>query len=332
MGYKISIIVPIYNTKDFLAKCIKSLMAQTYKNIEIILVNDGSTDDSLSICKKFAELDDRIIVINKSNGGVSSARNKGIEIATGDFLGFVDSDDYISPLMYEKLIHAIKEFNADIAECGYINVSSDYNKINTKLLNKSFVKGKDQCRKKYLSKSNTTNFNCNKLYRRSILDGVRYEKLHFSEDYVFNAKVFSNCNKYASIDQSLYYYVNHKESVTSEKFSIKKLDIVKAGKIVFEFYDRVDPELQRYASFYIINNIKKLYREMYQFYDDDDKLNIEKKLLKDFYYYFSLIKKEIFRISYKKINFFSLWFFYFNPNLYSWIMKSLQNVENTIKC
>lgn len=116
---KISIVVPIYNTSFFLNKCIESIVNQSYSKLEIILVNDGSTDNSLSICDSYASQDDRIIVISKENGGLSSARNAGLDVATGDFIGFVDSDDFVASDMYEQLLDAILASNADVAECGY---------------------------------------------------------------------------------------------------------------------------------------------------------------------------------------------------------------------
>ena len=104
---KVSIIVPIYNVEKYLSKCIESILSQTYKNIEIILVDDGSPDNSPQICDEYAKKDDRIIVIHKANGGVSSARNAGIDIATGKYIGFVDPDDYIENNMYELMVNKI---------------------------------------------------------------------------------------------------------------------------------------------------------------------------------------------------------------------------------
>ena len=119
MSEKISVIVPIYKTEQFLSKCIDSIINQTYKNLEIILVDDGSPDNCPKICDEYAKRDNRIKVIHKENGGLSSARNAGIEIATGDFSAFVDSDDWIDSDMYESLVKLSDEYNADIAECGY---------------------------------------------------------------------------------------------------------------------------------------------------------------------------------------------------------------------
>jgi len=119
MNELISIIVPIYNVEIYLEKCLNSIINQTYKNIEILLINDGSSDNSLRICKKYQKKDKRIVLINKKNGGLSSARNAGIDKASGNYLLFIDSDDYIEIDMIEKLYNNIKSNNADISICNF---------------------------------------------------------------------------------------------------------------------------------------------------------------------------------------------------------------------
>jgi glycosyltransferase involved in cell wall biosynthesis len=124
----ISIVIPVYNTAKYLPRCIESIINQTYKNLEIIIVDDSSTDDSGKIADEYSKKDSRIIIIHQENRGISIARNKAIEVATGDFIGFVDSDDYIEIDMYELLLNTIKEYNADIVQCSYYRVGQD-NKI-----------------------------------------------------------------------------------------------------------------------------------------------------------------------------------------------------------
>ena len=116
---RISIIVPIYNVEKYLPRCIESLMGQTYKNIEIILVNDGSTDNCRHICNDYKKRDNRIIVFHQKNAGVSNARNTGLKVASGQFVGFCDPDDWVESKMYEEMLAAINKKNADIAICGY---------------------------------------------------------------------------------------------------------------------------------------------------------------------------------------------------------------------
>ena len=118
----ISVVVPIYKVEEYLQRCVDSIINQTYKNLEIILVDDGSPDSCPKMCDNFAKQDKRIKVIHKINAGVSEARNTGLEYATGDYVGFIDSDDYIHPTMYEKLLNGIKKENSDICMCRFVNV------------------------------------------------------------------------------------------------------------------------------------------------------------------------------------------------------------------
>ena len=119
---KISVIVPVYETEGLLDRCVESIVGQTYKNLEIILVDDGSPDNCPAMCDEWAEKDSRIRVIHKENGGVSSARNAALDIATGDYIGFVDSDDWIEPEMYSSLIQKISESGKNIALCSYLSL------------------------------------------------------------------------------------------------------------------------------------------------------------------------------------------------------------------
>ena len=116
---KLSIIVPVYNVEKYIRKCIDFILGKTFKDFELILVDDGSPDNCGEICESYARNDNRIRVIHRANGGLSAARNTGLSYATGKYIGFVDSDDYVSPVMYEKLINSIEKHNADICKCGY---------------------------------------------------------------------------------------------------------------------------------------------------------------------------------------------------------------------
>ncbi|MEH7136024.1 glycosyltransferase, partial [Priestia megaterium] len=127
----ISIIVPVYNAEKFLPKSLESLQNQTYTELEIILVNDGSNDGSAAICEHYASKDKRFVVIHKENGGVSSARNAGLKRVTGKYVGFVDPDDWIEPNMFKRLYQLAQEYNADISMCGYMKQKADGTVLNT---------------------------------------------------------------------------------------------------------------------------------------------------------------------------------------------------------
>jgi len=317
INYKISIIVPIYNSEKLLEKCFCSLINQTYNNLEIILVNDGSTDRSLMIANKFANIDNRIIVINKENGGVASARNKGLEVATGDYIGFVDSDDYISLDMYEKLIYAIYNHDADIAECGYYRVSYNNEIIEAYSLKDEVIHGNFECSKKYLTKDNTTNFNVNKLYKKHIFNDIRYPNLKYSEDYIVNVKAHYFCIKKVIISDCCYYYYDNINSATNDKFSKAKFDIITSGKEALKFHEDKYSDLKKYIYIYLLNNLRKIYEQLY-ITESIKKREYMLLLLKEYRKYYSYVRHDI----YKLVRFktcFALQIFYLSPKTYYWI-------------
>lgn len=323
---KISIIVPIYNAEKYLKKCIKSLISQTYRNLEIILVNDGSIDGSLDICKDYSTIDSRILVIDKINGGVSSARNKGLEIATGDFIGFVDSDDYIDKRMYEKLLLAIKENSADIAECGYCTTDANYNVVKKYPLDNSVVEGSYQCSLDYLALSNTTNFNVNKLYRRTILKDIRYPDFKYSEDFWVNVRAFYKCKKKVTISGCYYYYFKNGNSACNRPFTKEKLDAINAGKDVFEFYKQEVEELCPYVALYISEHVVRLFREL-KASTFTEKMLYKNMLIAEFKKYYPLICGEVYNnIKYTKRHI-SLLLFKIKPELYYILYKFFQKVK-----
>lgn len=318
---KISVIVPIFNAEKNLEKCISSITNQSYLNLEIILVNDGSTDESLLICNEFKNTDSRIIVIDKVNGGVSSARNEGLEIASGDFIGFVDSDDYVTTDMYEKLMTAAKITNSDVVECGYFMTDENYNILSQNLLKEEVIIGNYNCSYNYQNGINTTNFNWNKLYKASLFMNIRYPNLKFSEDYVVNTKIFFACNIKTTIIDCCYYYVSSTDSVTSQGFSSKKLDIIEAGNLVMHFYNKNYSDLCKYSAIYTLNNIRKLHVEVC---DSEITDKDEYKVFLKFEYkkVYSSYKKQLYGALQNKNTILLLWIFNINPNLHFIITKT----------
>ena len=183
---KISIIVPIYNVEKYLTNCIDSILNQTFKDFELILVNDGSTDNSFEICKHYKDIDDRICIIDKKNGGLSSARNAGLDIAKGEYIGFVDSDDYIHPQMYELLYNQIIKNKADISMCEFKKVS-EFNKkeLSDKvILNQEveILNNKEAVFKLGENGSVTYVIACNKLYKKSLFNNIKFKEGIIHED------------------------------------------------------------------------------------------------------------------------------------------------------
>lgn len=220
---KISIIIPVYNVEQYLEKCIQSVCAQTYENIEIILVDDGSPDSCLQICDDFAKKDKRIKVIHKENGGLSSARNTGIDASTGAWLMFVDSDDFIAPEMAKRLYETACKYNADVAFCTLTAFTEDENGYHEFKLwdappdpdiafeGSTILRKSAEERHGLLSGHHVIAWN--KIYRRNIFDQLRYPEGQLHEDEAIAHRVLGTCNRIVGISEPLYYYRQRTDSI-----------------------------------------------------------------------------------------------------------------------
>ncbi len=201
----VSVIVPVYNVEDYLERCLDSLVSQSLEDMEIIVVDDGSGDNSPSIIDRYVSLYPNIIALHVPNGGVSKARNIGIEKATGRYIGFVDSDDYVSPLMFEKMLNAIEETDSDVVQCMPSGEGEDEKPS-------SSITGKDEIITAYMD-GVITNCVWDKLYLRALVGDMRFpEDLRFAEDFEFNASVLSSSSKVSFIPDMLYYYTLRESS------------------------------------------------------------------------------------------------------------------------
>ena len=233
---KITVIVPCYNIKEYLPRCIDSILSQTYDNLEIILVSDGSTDGTDDIIKAYANKDPRIVPIFKQNSGVSDTRNMGLDIATGDYIGFVDGDDYIEPEMYEKLLKNALENDADISHCGYQMVFPsrvDYYYNTGKKVIQDNKKGlRDIIVGDYVEPGSW-----NKLYKSKVLKDLRMRSgIKNNEDMLFNFYAFANSQTAVYEDIPFYHYILRKNSASTSKINENKLfDPVKVRKEIFEY-------------------------------------------------------------------------------------------------
>ena len=236
-GDKISIIVPAYNIENYIENTVKSICDQTYRNLEIILVNDGSTDQTASILDKLAEKDERIKILHKENGGVTSARLCGVEAATGEWIGFVDGDDYIEPQMYEMLITNALKYQADISHCGYQMVfpsRTDMYYGTGRLVEQNRKTGlKDLLEGAFIEPGL-----CNKLFHKSIFAKFLSEKkmdvsIKNNEDLLMNFYLFSEAQKSIFIDECPYHYMVRKGSAATGIINKNKLeDPLKVLKIL----------------------------------------------------------------------------------------------------
>ena len=228
MKDKISVIIPVYNIKDYIERAVKSVLAQTYTNIELVLVDDGSTDGSSELLDQLCRTDNRIIVLHKENGGVTSARLYGTSKATGNWIGFVDGDDVIEPDMYERLLSNALKYNADISHCGYQMCFPDrtdfYYNTGKILIQDHETAQVDIVEGKFVEPSL-----CNKLFRNSLLDKLLQSRkmdrdLRYMEDLLMNYYLFSYATISVYEDFCPYYYMIHKGSAMTTDVNIEKLE------------------------------------------------------------------------------------------------------------
>lgn len=221
----ISVVVPVYNVEKYVAECIESIINQTYRDLEIILVDDGSTDNSGAICDKYSKEDERIRVIHKTNGGLSDARNVGIDVANGDYIAFVDSDDYIHPQMLEILLCNSNDNQADISVCSFVSVGEtekcNFEEINTEEIRASNYE--DNRISEIYNNNLLTVVAWNKLYKRNLFKNIRYEYGKIHEDEFIIHKLLFEASKVSYIDNELYYYRTRSNSIM-QNISLKSIE------------------------------------------------------------------------------------------------------------
>lgn len=303
----ISIIVPVYNVSNYLKECLVSIINQSFKNIEIICVNDGSTDDSLEILESFQKMDKRIKIINQINKGLSAARNTGLDIAKGKYIGFVDSDDYIHPDMYKMLYDAIEKYDVDISVCNYTSIEKG------EFVSKSFtedclIDSRDDYIREVLLDTKIQNYVWTRLYKRELFDNVRFPVGFLFEDVSVSTQLLNKINKAYYISKPLYYYRIREGSITStislstiddsiynayERYlKIKKdfselNDINVYSMLVWLYYQFICFRVLTEESFY------KVYREIFDELVNDNNIKLLEKYseLGDYHNAFKLINE-----------------------------------------
>lgn len=218
----ISIIVPVYRVEEYIKECIDSILAQTYTDLEIILVDDGSPDNCGNICEDYSKKDERIKVIHKSNGGLSDARNAGIKAAKGEYIGFVDSDDWIEPNMYETLYKACSTNNADIAICGFYRDYTDKSIACVKF-NNEIITGDDAV-KKLIDGSQIQDHAWAKLYKTELWDNIDYPVGKNYEDVRTTYKTFIRAKRVCTVNKALYHYRQRAGSISKAGLDSNKLE------------------------------------------------------------------------------------------------------------
>lgn len=250
---KITVVVPVYNVRDYVGECLDSVINQTYKNLEIIVVNDGSTDGSYEICKAYAEKDSRIILIDQQNQGLSGARNSGIRIATGKYITFVDSDDVICPDMIEYLYHLLTAHNSDMSVCQPQLLDEDGNRIAgpQNYQDKVFC-GKEDCMKALLRDDELSVTAWGKLYKTVAFKAVEYAVGKYHEDVYTTYQLVAQCEHIVAGAQPKYLYRQRGGSIVHANFSPKHLDAVEGNILQAQFMEKHYPDLRRDAQGQII--------------------------------------------------------------------------------
>ena len=313
-GPLVSIIVPIYNVEEYLERCIDSIIKQTYKNLEIILVNDGSTDKSGQICEEYAKKDRRIVYISKKNEGQSIARNAALVIRKGEYVAFVDSDDYLSLCFIEELYKQLQLFKADISVCEfeYVNASEKIIK-KKKYISKEGIIEKDE-----FFRMETTDFYMfcnalwNKLFRSKIWDNLRFLPGKHAEDSFAMTEYIKSSEKIAAIRKPLYYY-NQRNTSEVHHFTIKNLDSAEAWFIRAHYYISLNNlELVRNCIYRVLSLLNRAYTS----------LDLNNQYNKKRYNEIREEYKKLFLMSYNKPEyskrFLTCYLYYRSEILYSW--------------
>jgi len=298
---EISVIVPVYNIETYIKKCLDSILAQTFTDFEVIVVNDGSIDQSGIICDEFAKYDQRLKVIHQSNGGLSAARNKGISESRGNYLAFVDGDDWIEKHMFEKLFHLYSSTECEIAICGVgreVNGIKKYHLPEKEtVIELSNIEGLRELFKGKLYRFAA----CNKLYKRRCFEGITFPVNKIHEDLATTYKVMARAKKVTFINYIGYVYVNREGSILNKIYNKKRLDSFHSWEEIIIFMDIYYPELSNeYLACFTYWTIDHMYY-IYNQVDDEQKrydymLYIQKYIQK---YYMRLIKSKTLNAKYK---------------------------------
>ena len=291
-GPKVTFIVPVYNVEPFLEECVRSILAQTYRNIEIILVDDGSTDSSGKMCDDLRLGDERIVVVHKANGGLSSARNAGIEKAAGDYYIFVDSDDVISPSMAEDMVSKAVEYDTDIVSSL---ITEDRSLLETGDSGKVKVFDVREGLKSIFSDGLVVTSSSGKMYARHLWDEIRFPTDKIFEDYATIYKVIkASKGKIVSYEDYNYYYRPNPNSITKASFNHKRMQFYEVTALVESDIQKSYPDLVS-----VIKN--RVTRQSISYFRDMSKSEYDDK--EDIRYVIRKVRKGIFKYLFSSYNF-----------------------------
>lgn len=259
---KISVIIPSYNVEPYLERCVESVVNQTYRELEIILVDDGSTDATGELCDSLAVTDSRIKVVHKENGGLSDARNAGINVAEGDFYSFVDGDDYLEKDAYEIMISEMANTDVSLVSAGIVVEDIRGNK-HLNMSKERLILNKEDALLNLLSPVRTIGqSSCNKLFRKQLFRELRYKKGIINEDMELLPKILDICNLVVLLNKPVYHYVRRNGSITESEFSIWKYQGIRNAYDTLDLCKNKYPMMTAYAHYYVMDSLFKTYHEL----------------------------------------------------------------------
>lgn len=276
----ISIIIPVYNVEKYLRDALDSVVNQTYTNLEIVIVNDGSTDNSLDICNEYAKNDRRIIVISIQNSGAAVARNRGLDCATGEFIVFVDSDDYCPLNSIESLYDSYKNEQVDLVIGNSLTIQDNVQKSDISRKNdrvREVISGVEMIRRLLIGASAPWA----RLYKKSLWEGLRFPEGVINEDEPILIQVYSRCNKILMLEEVVYYYRKRENSVTSSQFGIKKLDMYYNAVNNEKLVAQIDEVLIEPARYKVIKSLLYCLVNLHKKKRNDEEKQACKKLRAD---------------------------------------------------
>lgn len=279
----VSVVIPVYNVERYLNRCVDSVINQTYKNLEIILVDDGSTDNCGNICDQYLTCDDRIKVIHKKNGGLSDARNYGLDVAHGDYICFIDSDDFISNYYVEKMINAAIKNNSDICACNFKYIDEFGKEWIREEKKEKVYSPEEAIRDIFTAFQHTEVMVWNKIYKRNLFADNRIKfpvgKIH--EDNFTTYKLYDKANSISLINDKLYYYLQRSDSIMGRVFNEKRFDILLALDEIKKYFKKSKKYSKEIECNELLVNLSLLSNMIRADYDKNKQIEIRNKILKN---------------------------------------------------
>ncbi len=307
MNPLISIIVPIYKVENYISRCVDSIINQTYENLEIILVDDGSPDNCPKICDDYASKDDRIRVVHKINGGLSDARNAGIQVATGGYISFIDSDDYVSLDFIETLYNTITSENSDVVECSVVKFYDDHHfeayNDDFKIASFDTVSSLSAL----ISENPFHQHVWNKLYKAELVIDIPYSVGKLNEDEFWTYQIFGKAKKVTKINKTMYYYFQRENSIMGNSYNLRRLDALEGKYNRQKYIEKNFPEIEQKAKIDFFASCIFACQSSMKFLNISDK-KIAKKRIKKYIAEYKLSKYDILSLEGKN----KIWFYFAN--------------------